>query len=159
MRLVKEDERGRPFQQSDIPWLGGHAPVLRERAAAALASVLSRDGELLPLDSSRSLCTTSVRLGEEQHCRLFMFDPSPSIPSRDTLNSLEFLGEQIGPAIYTMLLLDVIRSRAGAIERARLARELHDGVIQSLVGAELQVAGRGMHLRRHIHVGGHRRLH
>jgi len=52
---------------------------------------------------------------------------------------LEFFAEQIGPAIYTMLLLDVLRSRAGAIERARLARELHDGVIQSLVGAEMQV--------------------
>jgi hypothetical protein len=54
MRLVKEDERGRPFQQSDIPWLGRHAPVLRERAAAALASVLLRDGELLPLECSEA---------------------------------------------------------------------------------------------------------
>jgi nitrate/nitrite-specific signal transduction histidine kinase len=95
--------------------------------------------ELLPPDSPAVLCGTSIRLGEEQHCRLFLLDPPASISMLDTLHSLEFFGEQIGPAIYTMLLLDVLRSRAGAIERARLARELHDGVIQSLVGAEMQV--------------------
>jgi two-component sensor histidine kinase len=95
--------------------------------------------DLLSWDSSKTVCGTSLRLGEEQHSRLFLFDLPPSLPLLDTLHSLEFFGEQIGPAIYTMLLLDVIRSRAGAIERARLARELHDGVIQSLVGAEMQV--------------------
>jgi hypothetical protein len=47
MRLVREDEQGRPLQPSDIPWLGKHAPVLKENA---LASVLLRDGEMLPLD-------------------------------------------------------------------------------------------------------------
>jgi signal transduction histidine kinase len=95
--------------------------------------------ELLSLDASASVCATSIRLGEEQRCRLFIFDPPDSLPLFDALQSLEFFAEQIGPAIYTMLLLDVLRSRAGAIERARLARELHDGVIQSLVGAEMQV--------------------
>ena len=95
--------------------------------------------ELLSLDASASVCGTSIRLGEEQRCRLFIFDVPDSLPLFDTLQSLEFFAEQIGPAIYNMLLLDVLRSRAGAIERARLARELHDGVIQSLVGAEMQV--------------------
>ncbi len=90
-------------------------------------------------DSVETLCAASVRLGEEQRCRLFVFDPPDSIPLRDTVQSLHFLAKQIGPAIYTILLLDVLRSRAGAMERARLARELHDGVIQSLVGAEMQV--------------------
>ncbi len=65
MRLVKEDERGRPLQPSDIPWLGGHAPVLTERAATALGSVLLRDGELLPLECSEAalvmLNVTTVR--------------------------------------------------------------------------------------------------
>jgi signal transduction histidine kinase len=103
--------------------------------------------ELLSLDSS-TLCGTSIRLGEEQHCRLFLVDPPASLPLLDTLHSLEFFGEQIGPAIYTMLLLDVLRSRAGAIERARLARELHDGVIQSLVGAEMQVEAWRRHQQR-----------
>jgi signal transduction histidine kinase len=95
--------------------------------------------ELLFLDSVKRVFCTSVRLGEEQRSRLFIFDPPDSVSLLDTAQSLHFLAEQMGPAIYTMLLLDVLRSRAGAIERARLARELHDGVIQSLVGAEMRV--------------------
>src|SRR5581483_2467208 len=36
-------------------------------------------------------------------------------------------------------LLRRLRSRAGAIERARFARELHDGTIQALISVEMQV--------------------
>jgi two-component system sensor histidine kinase DegS len=32
-----------------------------------------------------------------------------------------------------------LRRRAGALERARLVRELHDGAVQSLIGVEMQV--------------------
>ena len=103
--------------------------------------------ELISPDSLKTVCGTSVRLGEEQRSRLFVFDPPDSVPLLDTAQSLQFLAEQMGPAIYTMLLLDVLRSRAGAIERARLARELHDGVIQSLVGAEMRVEAWRRHKR------------
>jgi signal transduction histidine kinase len=46
---------------------------------------------------------------------------------------------QIGPAIYTVYLLRRLRSRAGAVERARVARELHDGAIQALIAVEMEV--------------------
>jgi len=49
MRLVREDEHGRPLLPADVPWLGKHAPVLKENASAALGSLLAKDGELLPL--------------------------------------------------------------------------------------------------------------
>src|SRR5262249_11572234 len=100
---------------------------------------LTRPQDLLSLGFSKKMCGDSLPPPEEQHPPLFLFPFPPSVPLVGNLHSLEFFGEQIGPAIYTMLLLDVIRSRAGALERARLARELHDGVIQSLVGAEMQV--------------------
>jgi signal transduction histidine kinase len=38
-----------------------------------------------------------------------------------------------------VFLMRRLRSRVGAVERARVARELHDGVIQSLIGLEMQV--------------------
>ena len=48
VRLLKEDESQR-FLPSDMPWLGHHAPVLKERAVDALKPALIKDGELLPL--------------------------------------------------------------------------------------------------------------
>lgn len=47
---------------------------------------------------------------------------------------------QLVPAIHNQYLLRRLRSRASAAERRRVARELHDGVIQSLVGLEMQTA-------------------
>jgi hypothetical protein len=49
MRLIQEDEQGRQLRYSDIPWLGNHAPVLRNPASRALSPALLTDGELLPL--------------------------------------------------------------------------------------------------------------
>jgi hypothetical protein len=50
VKLVKQDERGKPYAESDFPWLGEHAPVMRPRAVGVLRSMLGGDGELLPLD-------------------------------------------------------------------------------------------------------------
>ena len=46
---------------------------------------------------------------------------------------------QTAATIYTAYLLEQIRSGAGAAERGRLARELHDGSIQSLAGVEMRL--------------------
>jgi two-component system nitrate/nitrite sensor histidine kinase NarX len=46
-------------------------------------------------------------------------------------------------------LLHRLRRRAGAAERARFARELHDGAVQSLIAVEMQVDV----LRRHAEAG------
>jgi signal transduction histidine kinase len=52
---------------------------------------------------------------------------------------LQKLARQVAPAALSVYLLGELRNRAGAIERARVARELHDGVIQSLVGVEMRI--------------------
>jgi signal transduction histidine kinase len=51
---------------------------------------------------------------------------------------LEALVREVAPAIYSVYHLSRLRSRARANERSRIAHELHDGVIQSLVGMEMQ---------------------
>lgn len=43
------DEDGDPLVEADLPWLGGHVLVLRERAAEALSPLLGPYGEFLPL--------------------------------------------------------------------------------------------------------------
>jgi signal transduction histidine kinase len=42
-------------------------------------------------------------------------------------------------AVYNVYLWRRLRERAGALERARVARDLHDGLIQSLIGLEMRL--------------------
>jgi len=44
-----------------------------------------------------------------------------------------------GRQFTNVYLLHRLRRRAGAAERARFARELHDGAVQSLIAVEMQV--------------------
>lgn len=50
MRRVQADDEGQPWRSADLPWLGGHALALRERAFQALGELLGQYGELLELD-------------------------------------------------------------------------------------------------------------
>jgi signal transduction histidine kinase len=68
-----------------------------------------------------------------------VFDPSWQGDTREELRFLMDLLRQVGPAVYNVYLLHRLRRRAGAAERARFARELHDGAVQSLIAVEMQV--------------------
>lgn len=71
--------------------------------------------------------------------RVFIFDPVWQGETREELRFLLDLFRQVGPAVYNVYLLHRLRRRAGAAERARFARELHDGAVQSLIAVEMQV--------------------
>jgi two-component system, NarL family, sensor histidine kinase DegS len=45
----------------------------------------------------------------------------------------------VTPGLTNVFLLRRLRARAGAAERARVARELHDGAIQALFGIEMKI--------------------
>lgn len=86
-----------------------------------------------------SVISVSFLFGREWWGRIFLFDPALT---GDTVEELRFLQEfvrQVGPAIYNVYLLSRLRTRAGAVQRARFARELHDGAVQSLIAVEMQV--------------------
>jgi signal transduction histidine kinase len=91
------------------------------------------------LHASRSLLCVSFVMGEEWTGRMLLYDVSPGVEKFQELRFAQKLLRQVGPAIYTVYLLQRLRSRAGAIERARVARELHDGAIQALIAVEMQV--------------------
>lgn len=97
----------------------------------------------------RSLYGIATQLGDEWTCRLYLIDASAGSPGTARLHLLQTLMRQIGPAIYGVYLYRRLRARAGAIERARVARELHDGVIQSMIGIEMQIDV----MRRQAHDG------
>ncbi|SPF43189.1 putative signal transduction histidine kinase [Candidatus Sulfotelmatobacter kueseliae] len=112
---------------------------------------LDRDGNPLPAaDPSSisrvrdaqtfgSLITVAFLFGEEWRGRVFLFDPFWQGEKQEELRFLLNLVQQVGPAIYNVYLLHRLRRRAGAAERARVARELHDGAVQSLIAVEMQV--------------------
>jgi len=57
----------------------------------------------------------------------------------EELRFLQEFAHQVGPAVHNVYLMRRLRERAGALERGRFARELHDGAIQSLIGVEMQL--------------------
>lgn len=83
----------------------------------------------------------SVRLvfGSGWMGRVFLFDPEMMGDPEEELRFLQEFAQQVGPAIYNVYLMRRLRERAGALERARFARELHDGAIQSLIAVEMQL--------------------
>ena len=86
-----------------------------------------------------SLITVAFLFGSEWRGRVFLFNPSWRGEKQEELRFLLDLVQQVGPAVYNVYLLHRLRRRAGAAERARFARELHDGAVQSLIAVEMQV--------------------
>ena len=89
--------------------------------------------------SFHSLMTVDFVFAHEWWGRIFLLDPSLTGDTEEELRFLSELVRQVGPAVYNVYLLRRLRLRAGAVERARVARELHDGAVQSLIAVEMQV--------------------
>jgi signal transduction histidine kinase len=87
----------------------------------------------------QSMLVISFVFGSEWWGRIFLLDPSTVGEIEEELRFLQELVRQVGPAVYNVYLLRRLRLRAGAVERARFARELHDGAVQSLIAVEMQV--------------------
>lgn len=105
--------------------------------------------QLRDVQSFGSLITVTFLFGSEWRGRVFLFNPSWRGEKQEELRFLLDLVQQVGPAVYNVYLLHRLRRRAGAAERARFARELHDGAVQSLIAVEMQVDV----LRRHADAG------
>jgi len=85
------------------------------------------------------MCAIHFSVGQELSGRIFLLEPHFISNVDDELRFLQELVRQISPAVYNLYLLRRLRRRAGALERARLVRELHDGAVQSLIGVEMHV--------------------
>jgi signal transduction histidine kinase len=92
-----------------------------------------------PFGGIGSLLATSFTLEKKWFGRLTVYNPRKGGDPKAKSRFLATLIQEIGPVIYNKLLVGRLRSRAQAKERLRLAQELHDGVIQSLIGVEMQI--------------------
>jgi signal transduction histidine kinase len=97
--------------------------------------------EIGPFDR---LMAVDVELGTEWSGRLFLVNPVVAADRYSLLTLGQRVVRQIAPAVHNIYLMRRLRASAGAIERGRIARELHDGVIQTVAGVEIQVAALGM---------------
>ncbi len=118
----------------------GFDAVLLDRGGQRL-----RDGEtafleaLTRVEPFESMASVAFGFGQEWAGRVFLFDPERIGDPEEELRFLQEFAQQVGPAIYNVYLMRRLRERAGAVERARFARELHDGAIQSLIAVEMQL--------------------
>jgi len=111
------DERGKHLPQSDI----------------------RLDEALLKLNPLESLLAVSVSFGEELSGRLYLLSARRHISWETDLRFLQTFARQVMPVIYNVYLWRRLRAKVGALERAHIARELHDGIVQSLVWLELHI--------------------
>lgn len=87
----------------------------------------------------RRVIMAPVSFGDEWSGRIFIFEPQLRAHLIELSEFLQTLIRQVSPAVFSVYLQNRLEEKAGALERARVARELHDGVIQSLIGVEMQL--------------------
>ncbi len=118
----------------------GFQAVLLDRDGARLrdASTGFLDA-LARLEKFDAVVSVALLFGSEWSGRVYLFDPQMMGEPEEELRFLQEFAQQVGPAIYNVYLVRRLRERAGALERSRFARELHDGAIQSLIAVEMQL--------------------
>ena len=80
----------------------------------------------------RLLLVSAISAASDVSARVLLFEPRLGGRPETQLRFLQDIANLVAPAVYNVYLLRRLRSRAAAVERARVARELHDGVVQSL---------------------------
>lgn len=95
-----------------------------------------------PIDAARagrSLSVVNFGLHGEWRGRAYVFAASDGSSIARRLHMLEELADYVTPSMTNVFLLRRLRSRVGSAERAGVARELHDGAIQSLFGVDMKL--------------------
>jgi len=86
----------------------------------------------------RSMYVVAFVCADDWHGRLILLDPK--VGRSDTfIRTFEMLLSHLLPAVAGVCDLQALRRRAAAHERARLARELHDGVVQDLLNVDMEL--------------------
>jgi len=148
---LREERRGDYlFEAPGVAWHAVRRSLLRkERFNVVAVNDLGRrvrSGDLtippgfLEAHRCRRLVGVSIEFGDEWTGRLLLLDPAIGVRREQNAQFALRIAHQVGPAVYGHYVLDRLRTRAQAVERGRIARELHDGITQSLLGLEMEMA-------------------
>ncbi len=85
-----------------------------------------------------SFVTVAFEQGGQPTGRIFLLNGRKPFQKQD-LASLESIAAYISPALENVFLLRHLRARAIEAERSRIARDLHDGILQTLLSIEIQL--------------------
>jgi signal transduction histidine kinase len=86
----------------------------------------------------RTMYVVAFACADDWHGRLILLDPKMG-RSESFIRTFELLLSHLLPAVAGVCDLQALRRRAAAHERARLARELHDGVMQDLISVDMEL--------------------
>lgn len=118
----------------------GSGPVVLDRTGQRLRDADTGFLEKLArVEPFQSIGSVAFDFGREWSGRVYILDPEMMGDPEEELHFLQEFAQQVGPAVYNVYLMRRLRERAGAVERAKFARELHDGAIQSLIAVEMQL--------------------
>jgi signal transduction histidine kinase len=122
----------------------GAANRFRIRAMSNQGERLRRVSCFLPFSflsrrGFRSLLAVSFNCGSEWSGRVFVFDSRRRRRPEANLQLLRKLIRDATPVIYKLYFLGGYRFHVRRTERARVARDLHDGAIQSLIALEMEI--------------------
>jgi signal transduction histidine kinase len=86
----------------------------------------------------RSFISVTMDVGGQPAGRLLLGNGRRRLLSQD-LQWLESIVRHLGPPLQNLFLLRHIRARAIEGERSRISREIHDGILQTLLSVDIQL--------------------
>ncbi|MGH9404856.1 MAG: sensor histidine kinase [Terriglobia bacterium] len=89
-----------------------------------------------------TLMAANLQFGRDWAGRIFLLD-ARSARRESRLRALQGVAAEVGATLYGVYRLRRLRARTRSVERLRVARDLHDGAIQSMVALEMSVDSLG----------------
>jgi signal transduction histidine kinase len=87
---------------------------------------------------ANSLLAVTIEAGGRPAGRVLLINPRKKFTTSD-LRWLEQIVRHLGPPLENVFLLRHLRARAVESERSRISRDLHDGILQTLLSLNIQL--------------------